>query len=486
MEDPCPPCSLPVDDPCGDCLDKTRKIAWQALDDFLKDDAFQDYIRTAFIKCQLLGPGFPVTNVLFEDDALYDVNSSLACKPVYTLINFPATFRPYPNAAGFPDTVDGCAWQVCGLLIKICRKGYELESGDILVRKVVCQASSIPFATMGKEAVAGGYKFRLKVWRYWMDLATATLNGPEAYVIYETDNLEEICGPFATFKKVLDNSLGEVEFYEDGVTPLPYYGLPYFRDTIRFQRAEMDTECFIPPPPPPPEWCPGDETPFEDLCFTAEVDPPEGIVAEITYPTPAESDPPKIHFDGVDRWTQGFFDMVSDCGFITFTWSFETELICSDVSDPDATWQLRVHGTASSGGSPSPFDATYSPVATPTCPPLAMQFSLTGPSTGTAPVLVDCNAIGFGVLINVFPCELPALASKAKTIVQKKTPEDLPCSLRGGFMSSLGCCGNEIVYQCKSKDVFAMTGKRACTVNDLGRGADLANCERCIYRQPTD
>jgi hypothetical protein len=75
-----------------------------------------------------------------------------------------------------------------------------------------------------------------------------------------------------------------------------------------------------------------------------------------------------------------------------------------------------------------------------------------------------------------------AMSTPAK--VEKKTPEDLPCVFRGGFMSSLGCCGGVSVYQCKSKEVFAETGKRACTINDVGRAKDdLASCADCPHRR---
>jgi hypothetical protein len=465
---PCPPCDPPLDDPCNLCPDKTRKPAWEMIDHPLKDDAALDHLATRFMRCQLLQGG-QVNNVLVDGVIVNNVPVHESCRANYNLyVNYPPLFRQYTRPG---DTDENCWWQLCGKNIKLCEAGY-VDVGGTPTLRIVCSDSGQPMAALGLE----GDQFVLYFWIMFIDLSTGIEYGPSVLAKYQAEDVSMLCGPEAVFNKIIDNSLGEDP-------TRPYYNLPYFRDTIRMRRVAMDTECDIPEPPPPEPWCPGDPNPPEKLCYGVEITP--GVtVSEPEYP--GEPTPPDLDYDGTNTWTNGSATFESDCGFVLFTWGLDFTLICSDVNDPGATWQLQVDWTTSTGGPPSTGTAILNPLPPgATCPPLAMTFDIQSGSlaSGTLPPFVDCNAISFGVEVSVFECPAAAMPSRARRItVKKKTPDEVPCTFRGGYLQTISCCGD--VYQCKNKEVYALTGYRACTINQNSSG--LMGCVGCPYRTVTD
>jgi hypothetical protein len=464
-DSPCPACDSPVDDPCTDCTDKTRKVGWELLDHPLLDDAWLDHAATKFMQCQLLFPNQTINGVPADE----------ICNPNYNFYgNWPIRFRPYG---------EDCQWQLCGRRITVCQDGFD----DNDQPAIFCNDSGIAFANMGKVLVGSDYKFRMWAWLYYRDPDTDTIIGPTQYVVWETDDVGEICGPNATFRKITDLSQGEVLQHGDG-TPYPYYGLPYFRDTIRAKRVHMDTLCDIPPEPEPEPWCWGDDTdPPETLCYGVEVSP-GATVSEPEYP--GEPTPPDLDFNGTNTWSNGSATLESNCDPVIFTWGFDFTLVISDVNDPGATWQLQVDWSTNTGGPTTTGTAVLSPVPNPTCPPVAMTFELDSASliSGTLPPFVDCNAVSFDVQVNIFECPEPIammatgtmLVSKPK--VERKTPEEVPCLLRGGYLRTSSCCGD--LYQCKSKEVFEETKSRSCTINNNISG--YQSCLSCPHRRTAE
>lgn len=462
----CQPCTPAEDDPCTDCPDKTRKPAWKMLDSPLKDDAGPDHFATKFMQCQMLGFG-TVDNVLIEGVITNDVPVHELCDAVYGPYAGGALFRPYTPYPGGTDT--NCSWRICGPSIKICQPGF--ESTDPPAWRIFCSGGfyNVPFATLGKGV---GGVFELKFWRAWIDLTTGEEHPPEVFVVYQTEDPEEICGPTATFHKVLDNSAGEVEFYPTG-NPYPYYGLPYFRDVIRMKRVVMETDCDIPivTPPPPEPWCPGSSEPIPEKLWWEAVSPPGPIVYE---GEPFDPDGPgDLVFNGTNQWTGGSAKITMNCGGTSVETSLTFYLAIDDPNDPDAVF--TIHYTWGSSELPHTGTITINP-GTWACPDLEMQGSM------SHPVCYPHNFTFFGLTIKIYytyPDPVGPLRGSPprKPAAQKKTPEDLPCKFRGGYLNTISCCGD--VYQCKAKTVK----ERACTIN-ANTIESIAVCDGCPSRSP--
>lgn len=450
---PCPPCDDPVDDPCGGCPDKTRKVAWELIDSpFADNDAATAHLATAFMQCQ------DSTQPLFECTTITDKQN-----PYY---NVPWTFRP--NALS-EEQLD-CAWQLCGPYIVTCSRREDWEEFPPPAPQSVCLPTNVPFATMGKYDESGTLKFLLIFWRVYADYETGTIIGPERLATYEAP-LEEICGPEATFEKIEDNSAGEV-------STLPYFEEPYFRQTIRARRAVMETLCDIPQPPEPEPWCPGDETePPAKLCFGVEMlNQPSAADIIITYP--GEPDPPDLDYDDLNSWVNGSFHTSSDClaGSFLDTNSYSIALVHDDITDPMGGWELHVQRT-------DRFSNVTNFILTPTsasCPPLGLTFEATA---YTCDHTTDMGTPK--LIISVYPCPEPEMmmmaSSEGSTLSvssKSKTLADLPCVHRGEALRADECptCSGSVKLK-----VFDCAVHGECTI--IKRLGDVKTCNGCKQRE---